>query len=506
MAARIRLLWFGKPPDQAQVDLIVQHGLHLTVHNDGETPDFQYARAAVFWATDNYFAEAAKCVREFVKAAIDDGVFVAPVVSVADDYVLLHELNKLLDAVDPHGARKAHHHLFTTPVDLHQVLHQFLLHDPGPVRKTDLVIEGEVKIEKEEDCFLLQRAFHDCSSIRLEPIAPGYSGADTFIVKATLIDSNAGPEPVPYFAKLGRSDKMQGEWQAFRTYAEHHVEWYLRPNFVSERTTYGVKRGILVGTFVQNSCALAEAVRKPGGTRHIRSLFLETLAALRRQNRTIKPGKESVVSALVPFCDPSKVPEARWKQAADKFGGACTRADDLWYRLIGLPALDWRSSAIHGDLHGENVRVRKEDSILIDFAHASPGPACADLAHLEVSLAFDGRPGDEQGETWKQAVMELYTPEAIVASLPQPAAVKKDTWMQAAVAEIRALVPAAVANPASPEEYMRVLAVYLLRHASFRANKGDKGEDEYRRTFAFWLACRLAEHLRSMASAQAVPA
>jgi hypothetical protein len=53
---------------------------------------------------------------------------------------------------------------------------------------------------------------------------------------------------------------------------------------------------------------------------------------------------------------------------------------------------------------------------------------------------------------------------------------------------------------------MRVLAVYLLRHASFRANKGDKGDDEYRRTFAFWLACRLAEHLRAMASAQAVPA
>ena len=90
--------------------------------------------------------------------------------------------------------------------------------------------------------------FHDCRSIRLEPIAPGYSGADTFIVKATLIDSNAGPEPVPYFAKLGRSDKMQAEWQAFRTYAEHHVQWYLRPNFVPERTTYGVNRGILVGT------------------------------------------------------------------------------------------------------------------------------------------------------------------------------------------------------------------------------------------------------------------
>jgi hypothetical protein len=213
-----------------------------------------------------------------------------------------------------------------------------------------------------------------------------------------------------------------------------------------------------------------------------------------------------VVSALKPFCDPFRVPETRWKQAAHVFGGACIRADDIWYRLIGLPALDWRSSAIHGDLHGENVRVRKEDSILIDFAHAAPGPACADLAHLEVSLAFDGRPGDLQGEAWKQAVSQLYLPDAIVASLARPKARKRDTWMRAAVAEIRALVPAAVADPSSPEEYLRVLAVYLLRHASFPANKNDNGDDDYRRTYALWLACRLTEHLQKVASAQEVPA
>jgi hypothetical protein len=49
--------------------------------------------------------------------------------------------------------------------------------------------------------------------------------------------------------------------KAFRSYAEHHVPWYLRPNFVAERSAYGVSRGILVGSFVANSCALAEAVR-----------------------------------------------------------------------------------------------------------------------------------------------------------------------------------------------------------------------------------------------------
>jgi hypothetical protein len=504
--SRIQLLWFGKQPNTEQVELVKQHGLDLVVHKDGENPDFRLARVAMFWATDNHFAEGVKCVRDFVKAAIDDGVFVAPVVSVDADEELLSSMIAVLNSVDPDGARKTHQRVLATPVDLHQVLHQFLLHDPGPARNIHLAIEGEVKIQDEESRALLQRAFHDCRSIRLEAIAPGYSGADTFIVKATLVDSNAGPEPVPYFAKLGRSDKMQAEWNAFRTFAEHHVEWYLRPNFVQERTIYGVKRGILVGTFVQNSCALAEAIRKLGdGGGLIRTLFQETLAALRRQKRTIAPGQQSVVSALKPFCDYRKVPESRWKRAATDWGGRCVRADDLWYSLLGLPPLDWQCSAIHGDLHGENVRVRKEDAILIDFAHASPGPACADLAHLEVSLVFDGRKGDLQRDAWSQAVLAHYSPEAIAASIGKQESLMKEGWMNSVVAEIRALVLDAVANPKSPQEYMRVLAVYLLRHSSFPANVNDNGDDEYRRAFAYWLACQLTQHLVMTATVQAVP-
>lgn len=503
--SRIQLLWFGKQPDKDQTALVEQHDLHLVFHKDGETPDFRHARAAFFWGTDEHFPKAAKCLRDFGKAAIDDGVFIAPVVSGAKDFELLHQINTLLDRVDPHGVRKSHQEVLTSPVDLHRVLHKFLAHEPGDARNVNLVFEGQVAID-EESRFLLQRAFHNCRSVKLEPIAPGYSGADTFIIKATLADTNV-PEPVAFFVKLGRPDKLQSEMKAFRTYAEHHVPWYLRPNFVAERTAHGVSRGILVGSFVENSCALAEAVRQPPqDARHIRHLFTDTLGGLRGQKRTVTPGQKSVVSALKVFCEHDKVPEHRWKRAPALFGDAVLRADDVWWSLLGLPSLDWRSSAIHGDLHGENVRVRKEEAILIDFAHACEGPASADLAHLEISLVFDGRKGDLQGEVWKQAVLELYAPAAIAASLEQPAGIQKAGWMSAVVSEVRALVPDAVANPNSPEEYMRVLAVYLLRHASFPANAEDNGDDEYRRTFAYWLACRLTEHLRAAAAVQAVAA
>jgi hypothetical protein len=491
------LYWFGKPPDETEQELVKEHGFKLVVHRKGDTPDFWQARAAIFWGTDAHFATATVCLRDYAKAALNDGVYVVSVVSGAKDDVLLRDAKKQLADVDPHGAHKAHYRVLSAPVELHELLHLFLTHAPGAARNTKLVIEGQVTVDAERR-FLLERAFHDCKSILLEPIAPGFSGADTFIVNATLANSNAGPEPRPFFAKLGRSDELQKEWTAFREYAEHHVPWYLRPNFVPERMTFGVAQGILVGTFVQNSCSLAEAVRELDGARHIRTLFEETLVGMRRQRRKSTSAEaKSAVGVLEGFCKREKVPSARWRAAAALFGGDEIDPDEVWWGLLGLPAREWVESAIHGDLHGENVRVRKDDAIVIDFAHARTGPACADLAHVEVAMAFDLCKQDLQGGDWKQVIEELYSPLAIVASVKDATTVTGTTWVHRAVATVRSLVLGSVHTP---EEYMRVLALYLLRHASYPSIKGDEHNDEYRRTFAYWLACRLTESLQAEAS------
>lgn len=496
---RPQLYWFGKSPDEQQVALVQEHKLELRVHPNGHTPDFRHACAALFWATDGHFAPAAVYLRDHVKGALDDGVYVVAVVSAAEDDERLNNISKLFDGIDPLNARRSQYRVLSAPVDLHQLLHQVLVHAPGAARNTALTITGDVQVPQ-EGRFLLQRAFHDCTSLSLESIAPGFSGADTFIVKATLKASFAGPEPRPFFAKLGGSADLQKEMLAFSIFAEHHVPWYLRPNFVAERTTYGVEHGILVGTFVQNSCSLAEAVRKPNGARHIKSLFEETLVGLRQQRRTTAAllEQKAVVSALKEFCKREKVPPQRWKDAVVKFGGELMDPDALWWRLLDLPKREWRCSAIHGDLHGENVRVRKEDAIVIDFARACVGPACADLAHLEVSLAFDICEGDQQGEDWRGAVAGMYESSYISASLTTGVFVEEGrTWIHRAVAEIRALVPASVLEG---DEYKRVVAVYLLRQASYPVCKKFPEHDEYRRTFAYWLACRLAESLQAEAS------
>lgn len=499
---RTHLFWFGKPPDEQQLELLKVHKLDLRLREIGQAPDFKNACAALFWATDGHFAPAAVSLRDYGKDALNDGAYLAVIVSASDDDERLRNVNKVLADLDPSGARKSHYRVLTEPVDLHEVLHQVLLHAPGAARNTSLVINGDVQTTHESR-LLLQRAFHNCISISLEPITPGFSGANTFIVKATLKDTLAGPEPRPFFVKLGRSAELQKEMESFRVFAEHHVPWYLRPNFVAERTCYGVEYGILVGTFVPNSCSLAEAIRTADGARHIRSLFEETLGGLRQQRQmtATASAQVSVVSALKDFCKRERVPQQRWKDAAIKFGGDAIDPDALWWRLLDLPKREWRSSAIHGDLHGENVRVRKEDAILIDFAHARTGPASADLAHLEVSLAFDTLGGDEQGDAWRTVVENLYAPESISASLLPGASAQSAVWIQKAVAEIRALVPASTADP---DEYKRVLAVYLLRQASFPAGGKAPEFDEYRRTFAYWLACRLTESLQVEASSTVV--
>jgi hypothetical protein len=140
--------------------------------------------------------------------------------------------------------------------------------------------------------------------------------------------------------------------------------------------------------------------------------------------------------------------------------------------------------------------VRKQNVIVIDFAHACIGPASADLANLEVWLSFEPSKHGPFGPEWKKLVDELYSPATVDLSLQNPAAITGLCWIHPCVSEIRRLARAA---SESTDEYKRVLAVYLLRQASFPANSDHSEEDEFRRTYAYWLSCRLVANLRSEA-------
>lgn len=485
---RATIFWFGRPPTAEDEQLVREHGYVLTALSANEVPDFSCGQMAIFWAIDTHFHEAALSLKRFAVSALNEGLLIKVVVPPMLGDLRFLEIEKILIEQDPDKTKKESYRIRTMPVDVHALMHKAMMHSTGPAKNANLIINCESELSA-TDAHLLQRAFHDCTDITLKRIAGGYSEARTFLIDAHLRASEAGPEPEPFFAKLGASVKLQVESNRFREFAEHHIPWYLRPNFLRQRSIFGVKDAILVGSFVRGSHSLVEVARQGKGPELIRSLFEETLANLYRQPRTIEQNSSHALgNALAKFSNHGKIPQERTRAAAEIFGGDELDPQELWWKILSLPEQVWKNSSIHGDLHGENVRVRKMDAIVIDFAEACPAPASADLANLEVWLAFDLANDQFSRDEWRAVIDELYLPRAVDASLNLDMNSQRLVWARDCVIEVRRHARVLMN---SKDEYKRVLAVYLLRQASFPANPANFGEDEFRRTYAYWLCCQL---------------
>lgn len=494
MLERPKMLWFGKPPSTEDFVEARNRDLTLEVVIAGAQPDFRYARAAVFWATNMHFESAVDLLETNMICAMNEGLHLYIVVA---NEGMRKDVDRLLVQHLPLGAPMDRYTLrvdYLDSIGFYEAPSAALRHAPGPAANDNLQIllsEG-VSLLKEQR-FMLQRAFSDCKSIALHLITGGKSGALTFLVDATLTASNAGMRPQPYFAKLGEPHKLLAELRQYETYAEHHIAWHLRPNFQPARCIYGVGQGILVGSFVQSSRSLWEAAVAGDGPLHIRTLFEETLAVWRSEAKKWPPEQPgSVVESLEEFCDYSRIPFER-VETAKVHGGTVHTARSLWRKLLDLPHEHWLRSSIHGDMHGDNVRVRKQDAIVIDFAHATTGPMCADLASLEVWLAFKVPTNDTLDRPqWKKRVEELYRPEIVDEDVKTMLPESSDDFVRTCLLEIRRI---AGSSTFGTDEYKRVLAVYLLRHASFPPDECCEAEDEYRRTYAYWLANRMVTAL-----------
>lgn len=499
---RPKLLWFGMPPSEAVRTETKNRDMVLYVVPKNESVDFKHARAAVFWAASPYFDSTMASLEEQLVPSIDNGLLVYVVV---DSEAQLNEVNRVLRAALPDGEQHGLYKVRTVPahapIDPSEIPQRVLMHDPGPGANSSLAIElpADIILSSAER-LMLQRAFNDCKSIQLELITGGLSGARTFYARATLAASNAGPIPVPYFAKLHDTSKLRGEMKSFKEYAEHHVAWHLRPNFLAGRCLYGVSQGILVGSFVEGSRSLSEVATQGLAPSHIQSLFSDTLAVLRSHQEITDPTKHrSVVEPLEIFCRHTSIPNER-VECARNFGGDISSPATLWRRLLNLPSAAWLRSSMHGDMHANNVRIRKQDAIVIDFAHATKGPLCADLASLEIWLSFETfDPSTFERDGWQQRVEFLYRHSSLVCfSYPQGDP-SLEHWLLPCVQKIREIVQDCVA---SEDEYLRVTAVYLLRTASFKAH-GPYAEDEnFRRDYAYWLANRLITYLCAKQNAE----
>lgn len=488
MTGRPKIIWFGRPPIEKDYLEAKNRNLKIECYVKGSEPDFSSAREVVFWATPPHFEDAISRLEDYCVAAYDLGLYIFVVV--ADSDVQRQEVQDILDRHLPYAISEDEYKIRIGAVENHEAPNRALMHNAGPSPNTNLEIIGDTGLLTEIDKKLLKRAFHDCKSIKLEIITSGLSGALTFSVAAKLSITYAGENPKPFFVKLDRTDKLASELRAYTHYAENHIDWYLRPNFIPNKCLHGATRGILVGSFVQRSSSLFNEVFLGNGPVLIRSLFIETLGLLREDKDTPQSIRHaSVVEPLKQFCDFARIKNQRIENAR-KFGGNIHTPIELWRKLINLPPTIWRNSIIHGDMHGENVRIRNQDAIVIDFAHATNGPSCADLASLEVWLSFKSHPESKISfDKWQSQVEKIYDPENIGFALNRdtPQGHEID-WLNSCINEIRSLAKQSIHNS---DEYKRVLAVYLLRHASYKASESFALHDEKRKSYAYWLANRL---------------
>lgn len=491
--SRSVVYWVGLPPAADERLEFERRDLVIRTLASNTDIDFNVARAVVFNARPPY-VPAASAQLGSLRTALDHGLMVY--LLAADDAIQAHLLREVSDAVRE-GPLAMLVRSRTGQVPSFECAENIARHDAGRHANTNLQIQlpHDVYLDADQE-FIVRRAFSDCSAVSLEPLSGGRS-ATAFFAQATLTASEVGPRPLPFFVKLDEAHKILSEVTNYQLYATHHIPWYLRPNLDPSRCLQGVVHGILVGSFVEQSESLWQAVLNGKGPRYIHALFEDTLMGWRSQAYRRQPMKCRLANSLNDVFKWEVVPDQTVQQA--KQHGPVRTPKELWEQLLNLPEQDFRYAPMHGDMHAENVRVRNNDAIIIDLANARDGPLCADVASLEVWLAFQVPSSLKQipdREVWMQVVKELFSPTEVTRPPRLASADVGLDWLRGCIRQTR-MIAGAICE--CETEYPTAIALHLLRRAQY---PDESDEDAYRRGYAYFLGSQLVEWLatKSLAS------
>lgn len=485
--SRLGVLWFGAAPNEQTVTELKNRDLPTLIIADAKSlPDLSTKRAAVFAFTrENARALAAQAARH-APTLINYGLSVD---LIASDDGVLGEVQGIFGAVPLVSQLTVR----TAPAPF-EIPERIARHQPGAPPRLNLEISmahNRPPIRREDEP-LFQRAFSGCSKIALVELTGGRSAARIFAVHMTVDTSLAGAWPQPFFAKLDVREKIQKEFQNYRDFADRFIPFGLRPNV--QDIVHGAERSLLYGDFVDRSESLWDLVRRNVGAQAISSLVEQTLIGWRNQAYASDPLEGSVASAMekAGICQGGKVDMSHLEYA--QRNGFEIDPRQLWRRLTSMENQKYRAAPIHGDLHGENVRIRDGQAILIDLASAAHrGPLTADLAALETWLAFELPPEEDaqeyQNPIWIKEIERLYAPAAF-SHPPGPCEpTSKYCWMATAVRQIRHM---GLAAQCCATEYQTAVAVQLLRRCRW---SGDTAADNFRRSNGYVTAIKLVEGL-----------
>lgn len=490
MSPRRYIMWFGLPPSPAVAREIENRNCIL---REGDAADpvavIQEVKAAVMAIDEANEAAMLGMVEASAAKLVDYGLRVDLIVF--DDASAGRVQNRLGAVVALPGV-----HLHTAP-QAAALAEAIARHDAGAGPRLDLQINVPDHREglRYADHPLFQRAFSQCSEITLVELGGGRSDARVFAVHMTVDRSNIGAWPQPAFVKLDRRDKIGVEHDNYRDYAERFIPFALRPNI--ETMVVGSERSLLVGNFVDRSESLWDLVRRNVAGEAITALLEETLGGWRDQGYARDPQRGAVATAMrtAGIWDPDRIQPFYVERAAD--AGIKSTADSMWQILRSLDQ-QYRSAPIHGDLHGENVRVRGHSAILIDLASVCIGPLTADLAALETWCAFELPPEADRQKfedpEWADTIGRLYQPEAFRHPPGPCRPASRHAWIETVVRQIRTL---GIAIQTCPTEYQTAVAVQLLRRCQWVDGcAGDRG----RRALGYRTAAGLIDNLKGTLS------
>ncbi len=487
IAPRHNVLWFGATPGTLLTQEIENRQGALRAGDPATVPTaVRDARTTMVTFDHANEADMIAFVGREARRLIDYGLRVD---LIAADDAAAGRIQTGLGAIV--GLPGVHVHTAPAPAAMAEAIAR---HDAGAAPRLDLIINVPNQREglRHADHPLFQRAFAHCSAITLVELGGGRSDARVFAVHMTVDRSKIGSWPQPAFVKLDRRDKIAVEHGNYSTYAERFIPFGLRPNI--ETMVVGSERSLLVGNFVDRSESLWDLARRNVAARAITALLEETLGGWRDQGYAHDPQRGSVAVAMreLGLWSPDRIDPYYIERASDE--NITTTPAQLWDTLKVLDQ-SYRSAPIHGDLHGDNVRVRGDSAILIDLASVCIGPLTADLAALETWLAFELPPENDKqvfkDAEWEAVAGRLYQPQAFRHAPGPCRPATRYAWIETVVRQIRKL---GIAIQSCPGEYQTAVAVQLLRRCQWSDGPpGDRG----RRAKGYALAVTLVDDLKA---------
>jgi hypothetical protein len=476
------ILWYGEPPQPGLRTKLDTRGFRLLEEPDrSQIVDGLLAvtTVAVLCHTNDTVDHELQGYRHLPRF-IDHGVLVLIVVPRIDDFnrIRTNQLSKI-DSSFPWGDQEV---LFLTDL----IGNNFDTIVAAPIvpkwHACQIRRIGGIEALGEESELLLSRAFPRAEEIHIRELGGGFSKSRVFMAHEKRQGSSIAHWTQPKLVKIGRREKMEREIGNMIAVSPF-VPFELRPNL--EAYIKGFRKSILIADFVDRSEPLIDVARAGRAETAISNLFNRTLHTWRERAWAIGLVNESLADAAerLDLVSPTKVCEEYLE--SHQIASKDIDLQALWQVLKEI-SFEHRAASIHADLHGNNVRVRGDDAILIDLGsvrgtdeYRKGAPLTFDVAMLEVALLFacepDGKDDKEEFEQkeWETEVRSYYKLAAVFSTPLRDSAPRPDSWMFGCIQRLRSF---GIYDQSNKLEYAIALVIAMIRWCSFSSEcSRDKG-------------------------------